>query len=63
MYISFIPKLTAICENFYSIELEMCQQNTDAPSQETSSPRNQHFARKMKVKKGHNSNNNWQVLS
>ena len=39
----------------------MCQYNTDAPAQGHPQPY-ANILQKMKLKKGHNSHNNWQIL-
>ena len=39
---------------------EMCQYDTDAPTQGSSSPGNKHFAKKLR--NGYNSHNNWRSL-
>ena len=42
-------------------KLEMCQYDTDAPAQGHPHPR-AGILQKMKLKTGHNSHNNWQIL-
>ena len=42
-------------------KLEMCQYDTDAPAEGHPHP-HAGILQKMKLKKGHNSHNNWQIL-
>ena len=41
----------------------MHQSDTEALAQGTCLPGNKYFAKKIKLKKGHNSHTNWQILS
>ena len=48
-------------QNVFMEKLEMCQYDTDAPAQGHPLP-HAGILQKMKLKKGGNSHNNWQIL-
>ena len=59
MYIKDDIHKKNICK--HKKKLEMCQYDTDAPAQGHPHP-HAGILQKMKLKKGHNSHNNWQIL-
>ena len=49
-------------KNFLRNKLEMCQYDTDAPAQGHPHAHAGILKKKLKLKKGHNSHNNWQIF-